>query len=85
MSEPLKGASIHFQLLIAGTMVFLAGFFWVVNQHGSGPEWYIIFGLSAIAVYLAFVVVVSGHALLERPPEPPKRPEEPTERDFDAT
>lgn len=76
--ETTKQASVHFQLLVAGTVVFLAVFFWVVMPETAksgetiNAAWHLAYGLSAIAVYVAFVVVVAGHALLESRPKPPE-------------
>ena len=71
MNAQCNSLSVHFQVLIAGTVLFLAAFFWgTTPQHSpSGQivnqEFSTYFGLSAIAVYLAFVAIVVGHALLE--------------------
>jgi uncharacterized membrane protein YozB (DUF420 family) len=83
MSKRIEQASIHFQLLIIGTVLLGMAFIWVVtpqkNESGNSVnvEWNIVFGLAAIAGYLAFVVLVAGHALLKNP----RRSEPPDESD----
>ncbi len=80
MSEPtsetpdLSSESMHFQMLLAGTLIFLFALFWFTdlphtNTHqaqaataASG----VVIGVQVLSCYLAFVSVVFGHKLLRR-------------------
>jgi hypothetical protein len=79
MSDPIRETSVRFQLLVVGTIVFLVVFFSVIfpgpSSESNTPDkdWCIINGLSAMAGYLAFVVLLAGHSLLANQREP--RPE----------
>ena len=65
--------SLRFQVLLAGTVIFLAVFFWlVVPPHTSTFEAQtannlecLLCGLWALAVYVAFAAALLGHGILE--------------------
>ena len=69
--------SMHFQVLIAGTLAYLVALFspaWPphTNAHEqwiSAAAESILWGVLTTGCYLAFVTLVIGHALLERRPE----------------
>jgi hypothetical protein len=80
MSQPGKRASVHFQILVAGTLLFLAIFCSVaVRLNGPISDNSIALGLWSIAGYLAFVVLVASHGLFVR-----KRPTEDEDELFDS-
>jgi hypothetical protein len=70
----LSPASLHFQILLAGTVIFLVTLFWLTDlphtntfeAHVAVAASQIITGIQILGCYLAFVSVVLGHKVLER-------------------
>ena len=70
----LSSESLHFQLLLAGTAVFLVALFWFTSSpHENTYEAQVaaatvalVIGIQIVGCYLAFVSVVVGHKLLRR-------------------
>ena len=70
----LTSESLHFQLLLAGTAVFLTALFWfTTSPHTNTHEAQVavaadalVIGIEILGCYLAFVSVVFGHKLLRK-------------------
>jgi hypothetical protein len=70
--DAVGSASIHFQILVAGTVIFLGIFYWLTSfPEGSTFESQvsartssILVGVRIIGAYVALVALVLGHALL---------------------
>lgn len=69
MRDEPKALSVHFQILIVGTILFLAALFWPILDSSNWPDARIaqctLFSLWLLGGYMGFVVLVAGHALLE--------------------
>jgi hypothetical protein len=64
-------ASLHFQILLVGTVIFVAALFWLADfPHANTPNEASMIVLrifdvvKAVGCYLAFVSVVIGHKML---------------------
>jgi hypothetical protein len=70
----LSPASLHFQILLSGTVVFLVALFWLTDlPHTNTYEALVaaavsraVIGIQTLGCYLAFVSVVLGHKVLRR-------------------
>ena len=70
----LSPASLHFQILLFGTVVFLVALFWLTDlPHTNTYEARAavaasraVIGIQTLGCYLAFVSVVLGHKVLRR-------------------
>ncbi|TKJ38916.1 MAG: hypothetical protein CEE38_04255 [Planctomycetes bacterium B3_Pla] len=70
----LSPASLHFQILLAGTVIFLVTLFWLTDlPHTNTYETRaavaasrIVIGIRILGCYLAFISVVLGHKVLQR-------------------
>jgi len=70
----LSPASLAFQILVAGTLIFLVALFWVTDvPHTNTDEAQaaaaasrIVIGIRILGCYLAFVSVCLGHRVLGR-------------------
>jgi len=71
-SPDLSPASLHFQILAAGTVIFLAALFWFTalphtntyEQLAAAALPRLVLGIQLLGCYLAFVGVVLGHGVL---------------------
>ncbi len=78
----LSTASLSFQILLVGTLIFLGALFWLTDlPHANTNEARAamaasraVMGIQTLGCYLAFVSVVLGHKVLGR--RAPSRPEE---------
>jgi len=82
MSERIKEASIHLQLLVVGTILFLGVLFWpALDVNHVWEDWEtarcILHSLWLTGAYLGFVVLVTGHALFRNRPEPAQESDQP--------
>jgi hypothetical protein len=75
IDEPdLTPASLHFQILLVGTVIFLVALFWLTDlPHTNTYEAQaavaasrLVIGIRILGCYLAFVSVVIGHGVLRR-------------------
>ncbi len=70
----LSSESLHFQLLLAGTAVFLTALFWfTTSPHTNTHEAQVaaaaealVIGIQTLGCYLAFVSLIFGHKLLRK-------------------
>lgn len=73
----LSPASLHFQILLLGTVIFLAALFWLTQLPQAAthearvaaavPR--LLTGIQALGCYVAFVSIVLGHRVLQTPAE----------------
>jgi hypothetical protein len=60
----LAQASLHFQILLAGTLIFLGALFWIATMAHTNTDERIFIGILALGCYLALVSVLLGHKIL---------------------
>jgi hypothetical protein len=60
----LSPASLHFQILLAGTLLFLVALFWLTDWLAGMGAARPVIGIEVLGCYLAFVSVVIGHKVL---------------------
>lgn len=74
----LTSESLHFQLLVAGTVIFLVALFWLMNMpHTKTYEARIalaasrlVAGVQALGCYAAFLAFVFAHKVLRKTARP---------------
>ena len=74
----LTPTSLHFQILLVGTVIFLVALFWLTqlpheNTHAAQTAVAVprlVAGIQALGCYLGFVSIVLGHVILRRRPWP---------------
>ena len=74
----LSPVSMHFQILLAGSVIFLIALFWLTDlphtntsaARSAVAASQLITGIRILSSYLAFAIVVLGHGMLVRRARP---------------